>query len=247
MPERREECLRLLLLPGESRGDGPLVGEGGVVGEFGVAVHRLRSQVNGVGGSGLIGCCGAALFALFMLFAFDGGVGTGLREVGVGGELPEHIDGGLATAGGGRGPFRCWRRAARARGGRLGPATCRGTARRGRGGRRRRGSGRRAEVGGGEFVEQIGGDGVVERPRHLDDLRERRRLAAAMAGELADNFDLFGLFGCGGLIGEGVGVDRGCRLKMARREAERCNWLGRLLRRRFGRRLKAPLSRKRLW
>ena len=63
----------------------------------------------------------------------------------------------------------------------------------------------RAEVSGGEFVEQLGGDGVAEGARHLNDLSEGRRLAAAMMGELTDNFDLFRLFGVGWLIGRGTG------------------------------------------
>ena len=65
-----------------------------------------------------------------------------------------------------------------------------------------------AEMGGGEFVEQVGGDGVAEVARHLNDLREGCRLAAAMAGELADNVDLFSLFGGGCGVGFAVGDDR---------------------------------------
>lgn len=208
MFERREERLRLLLLPGESRGDGALVGEGGVVGEFGVAIHRLRRQVNGVGRRGLIGCC-AALLALFTLFALDGGVRASLREVGVGGELPQHVDGGLRRLAAGVDHFAARVKSHEPEEGVLGArraGVLLGEDAAGVGGEVEVAG---AEVSGGEFVEQVGGDGVVERPRHLDDLSERRRLAAAVAGELADNFDLFGLFGGGGLIGEGVDVDRG--------------------------------------
>jgi hypothetical protein len=68
------------------------------------------------------------------------------------------------------------------------------------------------QVSGGELVDEIGGHGVVERPRHLNDLRQRRRLAAAVAGELANKVDLCGLFGRGGVSGERVGIDGGGRL-----------------------------------